>query len=255
MVAAAHAGRPFYAFTGAGISTDSGLPDFRSAQGMWQDKEAENASSQWGFDEDPSRVWAMYVEPMAHAKLDPNPGHRSLADLVGMGLISRVVTQNVDSLHELAGVDSSLVDHLHGDLERAECHSCLRSWPMSERVEEWVGERRVPVCDECGGPLQPSLTLFGQQLPQRTWRRAEQTARKAGGVLVLGSSLTVTPAADLPRLTGQLGGSVAIINRGETEMDNSLDEAFDFRFDASISDTLQQLAGICRALQRQIDDQ
>jgi NAD-dependent deacetylase len=254
MAASKAAGRPFYAFTGAGMSTDSGLPDFRSSTGMWNDAEAEKASSQWGFDENPDRVWEMYVGPMFEATLHPNPGHEAIAQLVQMGLLSRVVTQNVDELHELAGVDESRVDHLHGDLKSAVCMDCLRGWPMSEKVEIWRQTGAVPTCEECARPLQPSLTLFGQDLPPGAWRRASQVARQAAGVLVCGSSLAVTPANELPYMTGRLGGCVAILNRGETEMDQALDPTFDFRFDGSLSHLLADLVQASRELSEDVPE-
>lgn len=240
--AARDAGRPFYAFTGAGLSTDSGLPDFRSATGMWSDKVAEHATSVEGFDENPESVWRLFVEPVATLDLRPNAGHLALARLVEAGLISRVVTQNVDDLHEQAGVARDLVDHLHGTLERAECHDCLRAWPLMEVAQPWLAGGPLPTCEECGEPLQPSITLFGQMLPQRAWRNAERVARQSGGVLVCGTTLAVHPACDLPRATGKLGRPVAIINRGPTEMDEMLDPEIDYRLDGSGSELLAQLA-------------
>lgn len=261
MVDARSQGAPFYAFTGAGISTESGLPDFRSETGMWTEKEAMEASSASGFRQAPHRVWELFVDPMVGIELTPNEGHTALAELVDLGLISRVVTQNVDDLHELAGVEETHVDHLHGDLKSAVCHDCLRGWDMSEKAaqrqqmlsEGASGADAVPGCAECGQPLQPSVTLFEQDLPPRAWKNAQRVSEQAAGVLVCGSSLSVTPANGLPYTTGRRGGVVAIVNRGATEMDSALDPDHDYRFDGACGEILPKLASECKRLMEASD--
>lgn len=199
--------------TGAGISTESGIPDFRSSTGIWADVDPFDVASIQAFRRDPERVWAFYRERI-HMLLEakPNPGHRALAELERRGLVQAVVTQNIDTLHSRAG--SREVIEVHGSIRSAVCPKCL--WTEgADAVLAQLGEHRAPLCPHCGEILKPGVTLFGELLPPGAMERATDLARAAGLVLVVGSSLEVWPAAGLP-LEAR---AFAIVNRGPTALD------------------------------------
>lgn len=245
LVAAREAGEPFYAFTGAGISTGSGLPDFRSPQGLWNDKEAMSASTVAGFCENPDTVWQLYVDGFDAATPVPNAGHRALAELETSGLISAIVTQNVDALHQEAG--SKVVHHLHGDLSHAFCLDCERRWPMEEARQYRRSTGKVMECPDCETPLQPSLVLFDQMLPTQPWDAAAAIAQSAGGVLVAGSSLAVAPAHFIPLMTVDRPRPWVLVNYGPTEMDHMVG-AGDVRIEGDCSTILPAVVQLCKVL-------
>jgi NAD-dependent deacetylase len=206
------ANQPCVALTGAGVSTESGIPDFRSAGGIWAQYDAYEVASIDAFRRDPKRVWEFYnlrLDVLADAR--PNDAHVALAALEARGLLSAVITQNVDRLHIEAG--SRDVVEVHGSIGRAVCLAC-------GRVEDDVRPLLpLPRCAVCGAILKPGVVMFGELLPPEAIDRATELAREAALLLVVGSSLQVWPVAGLPQETLDRAGKVAIVNREPTPYD------------------------------------
>jgi len=224
---------PCVVLTGAGVSTESGIPDFRSAEGIWARHDPFEVGHVDAFRRDPARVWEFYalrLDALAEAK--PNDGHHALAELEECGWIRAVVTQNVDGLHRVAG--SQEVVEVHGSLREAECIHCGVRVPMAEAVTELP----LPGCPECGEVLKPGVVMFGELLPVDAIERAQRLAAETELLLVVGSSLEVHPVAALPGETLAAGGALAIVNRGETPWDSRADIVLD----AGAGETLRALA-------------
>jgi NAD-dependent deacetylase len=206
--------QPCVVLTGAGVSTESGIPDFRSAGGIWATYDPYEVASLAGFTADPARVWEFYAHRLAVlAAAEPNPAHLALAELERRGLIRAVITQNVDGLHQRAG--SKDVLEVHGSIETASCPACGRSEPRAV-VETLLP---LPHCADCDAVLKPDVVMFGELLPASALDRATALARDATLLLVVGSSLEVWPVAGLPEETLQNGGCLAIVNRDPTPYD------------------------------------
>lgn len=219
--------------TGAGISTESGIPDFRSADGIWAQYDPDEVAHIDAFRRDPARVWDFYALRLeALAEAEPNDGHRALAELEEQGWIRAVVTQNVDGLHQRTG--SREVIEVHGSLREAECTHCGVHVPM----EDALASLPLPPCPECGEILKPGVVMFGELLPAAAIERAQALAAEAGLLLVVGSSLEVHPIAALPGETLGAGGALAIVNRGSTPWDSRAELVLD----AGAGETLRGLA-------------
>jgi NAD-dependent deacetylase len=220
--------QPCVVLTGAGVSTESGIPDFRSASGIWAEVDPFEVASIQAFRRDPGRVWGFYrTRIRSLLEAEPNAGHHALVELERRGLVQAVVTQNIDTLHARAG--SRDVVEVHGSIRTAECLRC--HWrEESDGVLTQLEQRPAPLCMHCGGVLKPSVTLFGELLPPRAMERATELARGAALVLVVGSSLEVWPVAGLP-LEAR---AFAIVNRGPTALD---DRAL-LKIDAPAGETL-----------------
>jgi NAD-dependent deacetylase len=209
-----HANQPCVVLTGAGVSTESGIPDFRSAGGIWAEFDPYVVASIDGFRRDPSRVWEFYglrLDVLAEAR--PNAAHAALAELEARGLVQAIVTQNVDGLHAQAG--SREVLEVHGSVATASCSSCGRSEDRA-RIRELLP---LPRCADCGAVLKPDVVMFGELLPRDAIDRATELAQGARLLLVVGSSLEVWPVAGLPEETIAHGGKLAIVNRDATPYD------------------------------------
>jgi NAD-dependent deacetylase len=206
---------PCVVLTGAGVSTESGIPDFRSPSGLWARYDAAEYATIDAFLENPAKVWEFYG--MRLLMLDealPNDGHRALAELEDRGWVSAVITQNIDRLHEQAG--SRALVEVHGSIRTASCLDCGTVVPLAEVVELLP----VPACPTCGRVLKPDVVMFGELLPEAEMARATELAKGAGVLLVVGSSLEVYPVSGLPLETLAAGGSLAIVNRGSTPLDD-----------------------------------
>ena len=205
--------QPCVALTGAGVSTESGIPDFRSPTGIWADVDPFEVASIQAFRRDPERVWSFYRRRI-HALLgaEPNDAHRALVELEHRGLVEAVVTQNIDTLHTRAG--SGDVVEVHGSIRSAVCPRCGREEAI-EVVILQLDVRPAPLCPDCGAVLKPGVVLFGELLPTAEIDRATALARAAALMLVVGSSLEVWPVAGLP-LEAR---AFAIVNRGPTALD------------------------------------
>jgi NAD-dependent deacetylase len=203
--------------TGAGISTESGIPAFRSAGGIWERFDPFEVASIEAWRRDPARVWEFYALRLdVLGEAQPNAGHRALAELEAAGLVEAVVTQNVDGLHQAAG--SRDVVEVHGSIRSAVCLACGGREP-AERVAELLPVPACPACPACGAVLKPDVVMFGEVLPEAAIDRATELARRARLLLVVGSTLEVWPVAGLPAETLAAGGELAIVNRGPTAYD------------------------------------
>jgi len=225
--------RPCIVLTGAGISTESGIPDFRSPSGIWAQYDPLEYATIEAFRADPAKVWDFYGRRLAMlGTAEPNDGHRALAELERRGWVRAVITQNIDRLHERAG--SCALVEVHGSIRTSSCLSCGTVVGFDD-VRELLP---VPACPSCGRVLKPDVVMFGELLPEAAMARASQLAAEAGVLLVVGSSLEVYPVAGLPLETLAAGGELAIVNRGETPFD----ERASVRVDAAAGETLRALA-------------
>ena len=212
--------------TGAGVSTESGIPDFRGADGIWNKYDPEDFTIQKFMSDKSARRlhWNLLSDgDLSMFKADPNPAHHAITELNTTGKLYGVVTQNVDGLHQKAGLPEEMVFQLHGDLSHAKCLDCGSRFPM-QTVAEWVGtDIDEPVCEKCSGMLKPDAVLFGEQLPFEVLSEAERRSRKCDLCIVLGSTLSVYPAALIPRYASESGAKLVIINLGPTELDSRAD--------------------------------
>ena len=228
--------QPCVVLTGAGISTESGIPDFRSPTGIWAQYDPMEYASIEAFLADPVKVWDFYARRLQMlAAAEPNEGHRALADLESRGRVRAVITQNIDRLHERAGSEE-LVE-VHGSIRTSSCLDCGEVVPLAE-VVQLLADAPAPSCPRCGRILKPDVVMFGEYLPIGAIERATQLAVEARLLLVVGSSLEVHPVAGLPLETLAAGGSLAIVNRGPTPLDSRASVTVD----AGAGETLAALA-------------
>jgi len=208
------------AFTGAGISTASGIPDFRSPDcGLWNNVNPLAVASMYGFRQNPQAFFD-WIRPLARLMLDalPNPAHYALAEWESKGILKGIITQNIDMLHTRAG--NKNVYELHGHLREATCIHCFSVYPAAPLIAQFLEDGLVPRCPKCGSVIKPNLILFGEQLPMRELMAAKEAARKADLVLIIGSSLEVFPASDIPMLALRNGAKIIIINLESTNFDS-----------------------------------
>jgi len=233
--------QPCVVLTGAGISTESGIPDFRSPEGIWARYDPMQYATIDAFLADPVKVWDFYGKRL-HVLRDaePNDGHRALAELEDRGWVSAVITQNVDRLHERAGT-RALVE-VHGSIRTSSCLDCGTVVPFDE-VVQLLEDAPAPACPSCGRVLKPDVVMFGELLPDAAIARASQLASEAGLMLVVGSTLEVYPVAGLPLETLAAGGSLAIVNRGRTPLDGRAA----LTIDGGAGETLRALAAFLPA--------
>lgn len=215
------------AFTGAGVSTESGIPDFRSPGGLWDTYDPRDFTIQ-ALRSDPVAYWERRLEMRAErdfswSDVEPNPAHEALARLAAEGPLSTLITQNVDGLHQAAGSDPDDVLELHGTRTAAKCLGCGRRLALSVLEEKLENEALPPECDDCGGLLKRATVSFGEQLPRDVLQRAQREARECDTFLVAGSSLTVEPAASMPRIARQHGAALVVVNLDATPMDDEAD--------------------------------
>lgn len=209
------------ALTGAGVSTESGIPDFRSPQsGLWQMVDPAQVASVSGFLKDPEgfyKFWTARFASLEHAR--PNITHHLLAELEEAGLLRGVITQNIDGLHRRAG--SRRVFEVHGSYRRGICYDCHRVYPI-EAIFEQVNLGTIPRCESCEGLLKPDVVLFGELLPE-DFTQATQAVAQADLLIALGSSLEVYPVAELAPQAKSHGAHLVIVNREETPYDSIAD--------------------------------
>jgi NAD-dependent deacetylase len=219
--------QPCVVLTGAGISTESGIPDFRSPGGIWTQYDPMEYATIDAFRRDPEKVWEFYALRLGVlAEAEPNVGHRALAELERRGLVQAVVTQNIDGLHQRAG--SREVIEVHGSIRTAACLDCGTEIDL---------ERPAQRCPRCTAIMKPGVVMFGELLPEGAMERATELARAAGLLLVVGSALEVYPVAGLPEETLSAGGALAIVNRGPT----GYDARAELKIDGGAGETLVSL--------------
>ncbi|MHA1146734.1 MAG: NAD-dependent protein deacylase [Promethearchaeota archaeon] len=210
------------ALTGAGVSTESGIPDFRGEGGIWEKYKPEIYGNIESFLKNPLKFWEM-AQKVAPKLLEavPNPSHTALAELEKMDIIKAIITQNIDELHQKAS--SVMVYEVHGNINRFTCLGCRASY-TKEQVMGKVRKRRKknlpPTCDICASPLKPSVVLFGESLPTFEIYQSQALSKKADLMLIAGSSLSVAPICDLPIITLREGGKLIIINERTTYLDD-----------------------------------
>jgi NAD-dependent deacetylase len=214
------AGSRTVAFTGAGISTESGIPDYRSQGGLWERFRPVTFQAFTASREARVAYWQKRaaMQP-ALAAAAPNPAHRALAELAAMDRLSAVITQNIDGLHQAAGVPADRVIELHGNTRRIRCLTCRREADEAAVMARIADGDAAPECG-CGGYLKPDTVSFGQSLPAADLDRAVALSRSSGVFLVVGSTLVVQPAALLPGYARQAGAFLAIVNLSETPYDD-----------------------------------
>jgi NAD-dependent deacetylase len=228
-------------FTGAGISTESGIPDFRSPGGIWTRMApidfADFLQSEEARRETWRRRFAMEDTFRAAA---PNRGHRAVAELVRRGTASAVITQNIDGLHQASGIADERVVELHGNTTYAHCLDCKIRYELDALRTAFERDGDAPICGDCGGYVKTATISFGQAMPVEAMRRAEIETRAADLFIVAGSSLVVYPAAGFPELAKHNGATLVIINREPT----GLDAIADLVLNRSIGETLGAAVGV-----------
>jgi NAD-dependent deacetylase len=227
------------AMTGAGVSTPSGIPDFRSPEsGLWAQVNSMAVASIFAFRLRPQDFYD-WIRPVAQRMVEaqPNPAHQALARLEAAGLLKSVITQNIDGLHQKAG--SQRVHEVHGHIREATCVRCYRVVPADSLIEEFLDHGEVPRCS-CGGVMKPNAILFGEQLPLQVVTAARQDVRACDLALVAGSSLEVVPAADLPLIALGNGARLIIVNHQPTH----LDERADVVIHADVAEVLPRITDL-----------
>jgi NAD-dependent protein deacetylase/lipoamidase len=211
-------------FTGAGISTECGIPDFRSPGGLWTKNQPIPFDAFMASREMRDEAWRRrFVLEESFAKARPGRGHQALASLYRAGRVSGLVTQNIDNLHQSSGIASRDVVELHGNTTYAQCLECSRRYELSwVRQKFEANNERAPDCD-CGGYIKTATVSFGQSMPAEAMQRAEELTKSCDLFLAIGSSLVVWPAAGFPLMAKRSGAALVIINREPTEFDDLAD--------------------------------
>lgn len=211
-------------FTGAGISTESGVPDFRSPGGVWSRMKPIYFHDFLAYEDRRREAWSRAFSGRAGwTGAAPNAGHYAVARLMRDGKVSAVITQNVDNLHQDSGAPADRVIELHGNASYASCLDCELRHELADLRDDFVEGGRIPACRACGGIVKVAVISFGQPMPAEPMQRAEAATRACDLFLVLGSSLVVYPAAGFPLLAKRCGAALAIVNREPTEQDGYAD--------------------------------
>ena len=227
-------------FTGAGISMESGIPDFRSPGGLWSRMKPIQFQDFIASDEVRQESWRRRFEADTLETAEPNRGHLALAELVRRGIVSSVITQNVDNLHQKSGIPDDRVIELHGNAHHATCLSCGRRHELVDLRRIFAEQGRIDPCEACGGIIKTATISFGQSMPEAEMRRAEEETLAADLFVVVGSSLVVHPAAGFPELAARRGIPLVILNREETP----LDDLASLLLQREIGETLAFAAGL-----------
>lgn len=227
-------------FTGAGISTESGIPDFRGPNGLWTKIKPIDFQDFVRSEEVRQRSWRQWFEH-GHGLLTakPNAGHYAVAELVDQGTVAAVITQNVDNLHQDSGVPADRVIELHGNATYAKCLACDAQITLDSIEAEYREAGSVGPCAACGGIVKTATISFGEMMPEEAMRRAEEETLACDLFIVLGSSLTVYPAAGFPVMAYQNGAKLVIVNQQDTD----LDYVADVVIHAGIGETMRAVLG------------
>jgi NAD-dependent deacetylase len=233
------------ALTGAGISVESGVPDFRSPGGLWEKFDPQVYASIDTFNRMPGKVWEMLFEMMdtiIYAK--PNPAHLALAWMEGKGYLRSVITQNVDNLHQAAG--SKNVIEYHGNSSMLSCVHCHRDYEV-DLFRDKLKERKIPECSHCNRILKPSVVFFGEMIPQRALMESQFLADSADALLIIGTSAIIYPAASIPVVAKNNGAKIVEFNLEETEYTHSITDLFIIgpagQTIPGVVDTIRELTG------------
>ena len=227
-------------FTGAGISTESGIPDFRSPGGLWTRYQPIDFREFISSEEARIETWRRKIAiDEAVSRAEPNRGHRAIAHLVAQGKVSSVITQNIDGLHQRSGIPDEQVIELHGNGTYAACLDCAKRYELAEIFAEFKKTEQPPVCD-CGGFIKSATISFGQAMPFEPMRRAQAESKSCDLFIAIGSSLVVYPAAGFPMVAKQNGSRLVILNRDPTD----LDYLADLVLNLEIGSTLGAVTGV-----------
>ena len=223
------ASRKLVVFTGAGISTESGIPDFRSPGGIWSRFDPDDFTIEKFLHSPETREkqWHILIESGLIVNAKPNPAHLSIAELEKLNKLDCVITQNIDNLHQEAGNSPEKVIELHGNMNFAVCTGCHERYPMEDIVERLKKEAGVPDCEKCHGILKPDVILFGEALPEEALQKAIYHSSNCDLFIAIGSSLAVFPAAYMPVHAKDGGAKLVIINIGSTVYDSRADILID----------------------------
>lgn len=229
------------AFTGAGISTESGIPDFRSPGGIWTKYQPIYFDDFMSSEEMRRESWRRkFATDEVMLKAEPNAGHRALAKLVEQGRMSAIITQNVDGLHQRSGVPDAKVIELHGNATYASCLDCAARYELEPIKKNFLGKGTLPVCSKCDGIVKTATISFGQAMPEIQMARAQDETMGCDLFIVLGSSLVVYPAAGFPRIAQRRGAKLVIVNRDPTDQDGDADLVLH----SEIGPTLSRVVGV-----------
>lgn len=229
------------AFTGAGISTESGIPDFRSPGGIWTKYRPIYFDDFMSSEEMRRESWRRkFATDETLLKAEPNAGHRALAKLVEQGRMSAIITQNIDGLHQQSGVPDSKVIELHGNATYATCLDCGHRHELAPIRRAFLESGRLPLCEKCEGIVKTATISFGQAMPEVPMARAQDETLACDLFIVLGSSLVVYPAAGFPALAKRNGAGLVILNRDPTDQDDSADLVVH----AEIGSTMSRAIGV-----------
>ena len=216
--------RRIVAFTGAGISTESGIPDFRSPGGIWTKYQPIYFDDFMSSEEMRRESWRRkFATDETMLKAEPNAGHRALARLVEQGRMTAIITQNVDGLHQRSGVPESRIIELHGNSTYATCLDCGHRHELEPIKTAFHAHGTLPICEKCEGIVKTATISFGQAMPEIQMARAQDETMQCDLFIVLGSSLVVYPAAGFPRIAKRRGAKLAILNRDPTDQDDDAD--------------------------------
>jgi NAD-dependent deacetylase len=224
-------------FTGAGVSTESGIPDFRSpGTGLWNKMKPIQFQDFVASEETRTESWRRRFtgeRPMENA--EPNSGHKAIAELVAQGKSSAVITQNIDNLHQNSGIPDEKIIELHGNASYASCLSCGTRYELADLESQFHQQGRVDACSRCGGIIKSATISFGQAMPEAEMRRAQAATEACDLMVVVGSSLVVYPAAGFPEYAKQLGAGLVILNREATPLDGIADLVLNLEIGPSLS--------------------
>jgi NAD-dependent deacetylase len=222
MIAAA---RKVVIFTGAGVSTESGIPDFRRPGGLWTrfDPDDFTINKYLRSGRTRRKMWEILLQGGLLSEAEPNTAHRAIAELEKMGKLTSVITQNIDNLHQKSGNNPDRVHELHGNMQWVICLSCRQRYPLEDMIKTFSPGHSVPECLHCRGILKPDVIFFGETLPENTLKAAIQESQECDLFIIIGSSLVVYPAASLPLVAKRYGARIVIINLGPTEQDSLAD--------------------------------
>lgn len=211
-------------FTGAGISTESGIPDFRSPGGVWSKTTPVYFDDFVSSESARIKAWTQKLAMERDMSVaEPNRGHRAVEKLVRTGKVTHVITQNIDGLHQRSGIPDEQVIELHGNGTYAKCLDCDRPYELKPILEAFENEGRLPVCTQCNGLVKTATISFGQAMPEAQMQRAEAATNACDLFIAIGSSLVVYPAAGFPVVAKQRGANLAILNREQTDLDTYAD--------------------------------
>jgi NAD-dependent deacetylase len=237
------AARRVVVFTGAGVSTESGIPDFRSPGGIWTKFDPEDFTIERFLysAETRKKQWRILMEGGLFAQAEPNRAHVAIAELERLGKLTCVITQNIDNLHQKAGNDPKKVYELHGNMNWLRCLDCHEAYRLEDILAKPRPADDVPACERCRGILKPDVVFFGESLPPETLSQATYHACNCDLLMVVGSSLVVYPAAYMPMYAKNAGARLVIINRDDTPYDGSADVVINHSAGEAMSGILEMV--------------